>query len=266
MKRLICGVLTLTLMSVLLTACAGSGSAEDPIPETTRPVQTEPITQPPETTQPAMSQSWFRDTPAHQAFREVLRVVHDELYWPESGGIEIDLWDGDEAIEEEKFAVCDVDGDGEDELLISVAGMYEIIYGYDAGTGGVRMEASVFPSVTHYLGVLRVNSSHSHGYAGDVIWPYGVWVYDGEEDVYTQTCSVDAWDKAITDYDPYREIAFPEDIDTEGNGFVYIIGENGEERMVNQADYEAWESALFAQLEPLEIPWQKMTSENIGIG
>lgn len=276
MKRLINGALALTLMASLLSGCAGGKTVEPPDTQAAQPTRTEPVTQSPETvpetTQPEADQGWFRDTPAHQAFREALRMVHDQLYWPEledSGRIE--LWDGDEAIEEEQFAVCDVDGDGEDELLISVAntymaGMCEMIYGYDAETGGVRAEAQVFPSLLHYPGLLRVDSSHNQGYAGETLWPYGVYVYDAETDEYNWTYGVDGWDKTLADYDGYRQMSFPEDIDTEGEGFVYILQDEDGERMMNRADYAAWESALFAQLEPLEIPWQKMTAQNIGIG
>lgn len=265
------GFLSSALITVgaaaLLTACSG-GDPPDPT-VTQILLQTEPVTQAPSPTEGA--QGWYQDTPTHRAFREALRMVHDELSWPELEDLgRIELWDGDKAIEAEQFAVCDVDGDGEEELLISVtntymAGMCQVVYGYDGETDVLRAETITFPAVTYYPGMYRVEASHNHGYAGDVLWPYAVWVYDAEEDLYELSCSVDAWDREITDYDPYREMPFPEDLDPQGTGVVYILTENGQERFLSQSDYQAWEETLFSQLEPLEIPWQPMTEQNIAM-
>ena len=67
----------------------------------------------------------------------------------------------------------------------------------------------------------------------------------------------------ITDYDSYTETPYPDDIDTEHDGYVYLITENGERRFMNRADYEKWEAGIFTNKEPLTIPWQKITTANI---
>ena len=275
MKKYICGFLTLVLTAALLTGCASSGAGAS-VPETTRPDQTETAAQP-ATTQPVQTEAAATTQPeanqnalAYPAFREALATVRDKMYWPEMDGMEIALFEGS-SIEDETFAVYDVDGDGEDELLISVentytAGMCQIIYGYDAGTGGVRVEATMYPGVTYYPGMAQEMAAHSQGYAGDKLWPYAVYRYDAQTDEYKWSCSVDGWDKTLSDYDSYREMAFPDDIDTLGEGYVYIVMDAaGEEKMMNRTDYEAWESALFGNLEPLDIPWQKMTAQNIAL-
>lgn len=206
---------------------------------------------------------------APEAFQKALRQIHDELCWPAlPNGDKIDLWEPG-TIEDETFAVYDVDGDGEDELLVSifntyVAGMCEVIYGYDAKAGGVRVEAWNYVGVTHYPGMLKVDAAHNHGYAGEVMWPYDVLRYDPATDTYQELCSVDAWDKSISDYDSYRNMSFPDDIDTEHEGVVYRIQENGQDRFLSRKDFEAWEAELFAQKEPLNIPWQNITAQNIG--
>ena len=69
--------------------------------------------------------------------------------------------------------------------------------------------------------------------------------------------------KDITDYDSYTETPYPDDIDTEHDGYVYLITENGERRFMNRADYEKWEAGIFTNKEPLTIPWQKITAANI---
>jgi len=257
------------LLAVLLSACAPRAirpTEQQPseMPETA--AQTEPVQ-----TEPAAAGENFWDSPEHMAFQKALIQIHDELLWPElpdAGRIE--LWEPG-TIEDEQFAIFDVDGDGADELLVSIAntytaGMCEVIYGYDVRSGRLRAEAWNYVGVTHYPGMLRVDASHNHGYAGDVLWPYSMLAYEEGTDTYNMVCSVDAWKKEITDYDPYRDMPYPEDIDTEQDGFVYLITENGELKILNRADYETREAELFAGKEPLTVPWQNMTLENIGLG
>ena len=92
---------------------------------------------------------------------------------------------------------------------------------------------------------------------------YVVMNYDEGKDAYEDAFYVDAWSREITDYNPYEEMPYPEDIDTEQDGYVYLITENGQKRILNRADYQKWEAALFAGKEPLTIPWQKITVDNI---
>lgn len=275
MKKFAYGVLTISLAAALLTGCASSGAGAS-VPETARPDQTETVTQPAGTTVPVQTEAATQpketqNALAYQAFREALATVHDKMYWPEMDGVEIELFEGG-SIEDEKFAVYDVDGDGEDELLISVentytAGMCQIVYGYDAETGGVRVELAGYPSMTYYPGMVRQQASHNQGYAGDKLWPYAIYRYDAQADEYKWSCTADGWDKTLSDYDYSREMAFPDDIDTLGEGYVYIVSDSaGDKKFMNRTDYEAWESAMFGSIQPLDIPWQKMTAQNIALG
>lgn len=258
-KRIFAAAIAASLV-ILLAACAPySGSNSDTATQTPSEstLQTEAVTEP-------VSQ----EDSARDAFQRALKTIHDQLTLP---GLpyeqKIELFTPG-TIEDEQFAVMDVDGDGEEELLVSVsntyvAGMCEVIYGYDPQTDDLRVEYQNYVGVTHYPGMLKVDASHNQGYAGDVLWPYVVARYDEEADLYEDIFIVDAWSKAIADYDAYAEMPYPEDIDTEQDGYVYLITENGQERIVSRADYEAWEAQVFAQKEPLTIPWQKITEENI---
>jgi len=210
----------------------------------------------------------FQNNPVRSAFQRTLQTIHDELYWPELPDAgEINLWEPG-TIEDEQFALFDVDGDGQEELLVSVsntstAGMCEIIYGYNPQTDGVRVEAQNYVAVTHYPGILKADASHNQGYAGDILWPYTLQFYQEAKDIYEDAFYVDAWCKAITDYDPYAEMPYPEDVDAEQDCYVYLITGNGQKRILNRADYQKWEAELFTQKEPLTIPWQKITTANI---
>ncbi len=209
------------------------------------------------------------DSPARAAFREALAWIYEQQRWPEPEVEEIHLWEDGGGIEEERFAIFDVDGDGEEELIVAiantyVAGMREVIYGYDHQTGKLRIEANNHIAVTHYPGMLKADLSHNHGKAGYVLWPYYVLEYDAQEDVYREAYFVDAWCKEFGDYDSYYQVSYPEDVDTEQEGYVYLITENGQTVFLNRRDFALWEEELFADLEPLDIPWQNITPENFG--
>ena len=268
MKRHIQIAALALLLAALLCGC---GQRAEPLLESTT-AATEPtaVTQAaPETTPTESAEPQFRwnYTSAHFAFQQALKTIHDQLYLPKLA-TKIDLWEPG-TIEEEKFAVYDVDGDGEQELLVFIsntyiAGMCEVIYGYDSQEDDLFVEMINFPSITHYPSMLKASASHNHGHAGDVMWPYTVMTYNQEKDVYEDAFFVDAWDKNLAEYDSQLEMAYPEDIDTDQDGFVYLITEKEEVKILNKRDFQQWEAALFDGKEPMTIPWRNITAENIG--
>ena len=254
-KRMTAAIAAMT--ALLLCACAQQ-EPTNTIATATPTVQT---AAPAETTTPA-------EDGTRKAFQAALKTIHDDLRWPdmdeETGKIEIFE---PSTVEDEQFAILDVDGDGEEELLVSVsntymAGMRLAVYGYDAASGGLRLETDGFPAVSFYPGMMKMESSHNQGHAGDVLWPYGVLTYDPASDSYQLSCFVDAWDRNLSETD-FEGNPYPTDIDTNNVGHVYLITENDETRTLNQADFEKWESELFAGKEEITIPWQKLTAENI---
>lgn len=113
MRKIILVIMAL-LLAGYLCACAPQGT--HPGEENTAPVTLteETVSQikqiQPETT----AEGQWEDTPARKAFQKVLQTIHDELYWPELPDVgEIDLWEPG-TIEDEEFAVFDVDGDGQE--------------------------------------------------------------------------------------------------------------------------------------------------------
>lgn len=256
------------LAAALLCGCAPQAGQ---MVETTAVTENTAVT---EATQPsadtAQNAFQWQDTPMHNAFRRTLKKIHDELYLPGLTYMDkISLWEPG-TIENETFAVADVDGDGEEELLVGIsntyiAGMCKVVYGYDQEKDDVRQEACTWFSAIFYPGMIRVDASHNHGHAGDVIWPYTIMTYDREKDVYQDAYYVDAWSRELAEYDSLLERDYPQEIDTENDGFVYLITENGETKILNRRDFEKWESDFFAGKEPIAIDWQKMTATNIGL-
>ncbi len=179
---------------------------------------------------------YFDLTPA---FREILSDFIQERQESSGGYTAAD-----------RFAICDVNGDGRDELITQtnaapMAGQAEAVYDEDGNT-----LLSEYPLVTYYdNGYLTAGWSHNHGMAGNTLWPYTLLKYDGDAGKYVKIAAVDGWDKSLRDtYLSYDEtmIPFPEDVDKDGDGFVYyIIEEEGGYAPVygepmDYADYALW--------------------------
>jgi len=202
-------------------------------------------------------------------------------------GTKLDWTDAESAAENE-FAIADVDGDGEEELVLlwtnaSMAGMQGIVFGYR--DGDVYEELSEFPGFTFYgSGTVTVDWSHNQGWAGR-FWPYTLYQYTPEMGDYVQIGAVDAWDRSLFEDDEALSAAFPQEADADGDGLVYYIltGEwyansrtpsdgNLDGRLwgidpVDGPAMEDWLNACTGGTEPVQLPLQKLTEENIaGLG
>lgn len=176
-----------------------------------------------------------------------------------------------------EFALCDVNGDGAEELVVywttvCVAGMRGLVYGY--GDGELQMELSEFPALTFYdNGTLRADWSHNQGWAMD-FWPHTLYRYEPEAGTYAEAGAVDAWDSRR------NPGAFPKDVDADGDGLVYFLlsGNRNWGRItvpeggtyetwtvppVDGAAYEAWRDSLLGGAEEIEPAFQPLTEANI---
>lgn len=175
------------------------------------------------------------------------------------------------------FAIYDIDGDGREELLLdwegsAMATTVEFVWGYDAD--GIHEEAAFFPSARFWdNGIIEGDWSHNQGLAGD-FWPYSVFQYHEQLDVYQEYGSVDAWDKNMTGMDVnYEGELFPSQIDEDGDGIVYYIlpvdwDGSYDIDPVDGAGYEKWRADYLQNGQEIKnIPFQDLNENNIaGLG
>lgn len=263
-------VLTLTLI-----ACGTPGGASSPPPVSETSSSQSPS---------SSSQSHGLDSGASQfpvthvqvqgsamakAYREALEGIYKDHLYPNG-----DLVDSlpDAQMEENYFAIFDVDGDGNTELLYrndnsTMAGMVTNIYGFNEDTKSLYLELSGFVGMTFYdNGIIQVMASHNHGLsAWDGFWPYALYQYDTGGDGYLMMGYADGWDKETFPED-WDGNPFPDDVDQDGDGMIYLLTFGGQEVAATQLDgpdYEKWLNAYIGGASELDVPWQAMTSENI---
>nr|WP_326165857.1 hypothetical protein [uncultured Oscillibacter sp.] len=193
-------------------------------------------------------------------------------------------WTSTEEAAKNEFALADVDGDGEEELIVywtnaCTAGMQGLVYGYNDWSR--HLELSAFPDLTFYEnGTATAGWSHSQGWAGR-FWPFDLYQYAPETGEYLEVGAVDAWDLSATEGDEALSAVFPRDADADGDGLVYYIltGEwYQNDRVapdgqldgrlwgvdpVDGAEMEAWLSSYTGGTDSLELSFRPMTEENI---
>lgn len=173
--------------------------------------------------------------------------------------------------EENYFAVCDIDGDGADELILQYchggsAGHAEAVYGYDSGSGTLKEELMEYPLITYYdNGAAKALWSHNQGLAGESFWPYTVYQYDAASDTYQLIGYADAWDRSLSDTGRNGD-PFPADIDVSGTGTVYYLSLPDSSEASNPVDvteYDAWVDSWQQGAGEIAVPYQALTQENI---
>lgn len=206
---------------------------------------------------------------AHRlAFGKVLWDIYQQGLLPDGSMLD---YTGMEAAGENSFAIMDIDNDGQEELLLfwenaSMAGMLECVFGY--ADGSIYKEQAEFPGQIFYdNGIIEAGWSHNQGPAGE-FWPYNLYRYDAESDIYLFLGGADAWDKRAAE-ESYEGVPFPADIDADGDGIVYYIfpadwnGQYDDIPPVDGADYESWRNTYIDGAKEIQIPYQKLTEENI---
>ena len=206
-----------------------------------------------------------------QKYQSVLTDVIEKHIYPDGTDCG---FNGSDGLSDNKFAVFDVDKDGQKELILcitsaSTAGMREVVYDYDEKKDSLREEYSGFPGGVFYEnGLIEEGLSHNQGMAplGD-FWPYMLHRYQAESDSYQCTFIVDAWEKEYMAQD-YDGNPYPDEIDEEKSGIVYYLMEGGaydpaSAEPVSKSIYEEWRKEQGLGGAGTEIPFLALTEENV---
>jgi len=179
---------------------------------------------------------------ATDSYRDVLySVLNTQKY----GDVQFSVMEGSTKVENNSFAICDINGDGIRELLIKwddtyMAGMEEAVFSKDAqGNVFCKGELGV---INDYYDNGVIKSYASHNQTPSSFWPYGLMRYNPTTQKYELIASVSAWDKSIES--TYEGKTFPDWADTSGTGTVYYItpvgGNYTDTAPVDVTDYNAW--------------------------
>lgn len=266
MKKAICLLLSAAL-GISLIGCA------KPIPEdeqvvTEFTVETQAQESVPSSTLPEPMPT---ETIAQQELERIAAfqaVLQRFLNYTGPEGEEIPHLDDFGPIEENTFGIADVDGDGETELILNLrnmpmAGMITWVCGYDSETGTTYEKLAEFPAVEFYTGGLaELKWSHNQGLAGNSFWPYTLMGYNPSTRHYEAIAHVDAWDKNYSEINAEGK-RFPDSIDTDGAGIVYLVTMNGNDSILSQSGYEQWRANLFGSAELIPVDYQYTNPQNI---
>ena len=242
----------LIAVCLLLSGCAKKPSVETTVPATA------PVTAPSTLSREAARKNRMG------AYREAVENFAYEHVFPDGSAAPVDSAFG--SMEGNYFALDDVDGDGEAELLISftagpMASMVLYICGYDEDTGAVTVKLTEFPAVSFYAGgYLEAQLSHNQGLAGDAVWPYTLYAYKNGS--FESVAFVDAWDRTLAEQDGSGQ-PFPADQDTDGDGIVYLVTQDKTTKVLDKGDYESWRASLLGKDEPLPVTYYSVTRDNI---
>ncbi|MGX8718983.1 MAG: mannan-binding lectin, partial [Desulfovibrio sp.] len=207
------------------------------------------------------------------AFLEAARIFVDGHILPDGTAIDKDDLTGNFSGNE--LAVCDVDGDGQPELLVrfqsgTEASKQEQVCGYDERSGKITVQFTGVPGVEYYSnGCLKQKFSHNQGLGG-AFWPYSFLMLDAEKGGYVAKGSVDAWSLKAFPRSPFEEDKpFPKKVDATGDGFVYFIddegfaGARGLEEPVDTPVYEAWVRHYTGGAGPVKVQWFPADADGI---
>lgn len=164
-----------------------------------------------------------------------------------------------------QFAVCDVDGDGKEELVLLydpgvTAGMAGYVIGYDSESGTAHIQLAEYP-MFEFLANGSLKALDSHNQTDGEMWPYSLYRYLSESDSYEYVGHVHATDRKYLEKHPED---YPAEADVSGTGTVYYVSEDGWGTVpIDEADYLAWLAENRGDSQALEISYLPLTEEAV---
>ena len=262
-KQVLCAALGLALA---LTACAAepAGPASStPAPESAPAVSPTPAPESASPSPAAEAGGLMRvNGGSREAFAAALERLLQEHILPD--GTDAGLLEGYD-MADNRFAVCDVDGDGERELILiyestMVAGRRGYVFSWNGETGELGVQLETSPDLIFYeSGAVQSYALHNQGSAGRDFWPYTLYRYDAYLDAYLEVGGVRAWGREALGN------GYPEEADKSGTGFVYYIAADGgdSDEPLDASVYQAWRYVYVRDSQEIQPEYLALTEENI---
>lgn len=167
-----------------------------------------------------------------------------------------------------QFAICDINNDGKEELLLHLP--YDtcetsghFIYTENIENTGLEDLCSFNEDTVYYeTGFIKEPASYGESLSVNFN-PFDIRMWDAGG--FLDAGRVEAWEKAYMPNDFSGE-AFPDSVDTDGNGTVYFIsGELGidYDNPVDDAEYREYINQFFGDGKEISVPWLELTMENV---
>ena len=246
-------ILTLLLTTLCLLTATGCTQTKETKVEETNKKEPETVKEVEETPQ--------IDIERYQAYITVLENIIENNQWPNGNAVLGDTFFG--PISDNQFAICDVDQDEKEELLVRItntdmAGMIEIVFEYDAATNQVIEQWTTWPGVIYYNnGITHIEASHNHT-EGEAIWPFTLCQYNAQKDTFEYVGGAYCQDREWTFG------TFPDAEDLDGDGVIYYISDsNNEDKSATKEEYDAWLNSYLGDAKKLYIPYERLSFDNI---
>jgi len=219
------------------------------------------------------SLSPVEDSGKRAAYAKILRGVLNGVL-PDGTAADTS-WD----LSANKFTLCDVDGDGSQELVLlystaPMAGMMGYVIDYkpeNAANGGeISIQMTEWPALNFYDNGMVI-AEWSHNQTMSKFWPYTLFAYEPVSDSYYMLASVYAADKKLLE-DMGAQDQYPAEVDKCGAGTVYYLTYQRyseteppvpEEYVLDQKQYDAFLAETLGTARPLDMFYLDLTEENI---
>ncbi len=171
-------------------------------------------------------------------------------------------------MEENEFAIYDIDLDGTEELIIrwsngTMGSIKGIIYGKDSN-GNIYPKLLTTPYLRFYAnGVIEADMANST--LNEDFWTYTLYQYDSSSGTYQETAFVDSWSKKFADVNLDTGEPFPDYVDVSQTGIVYYVRPSGSATSdpMDVTQYENWHSSYISPNSEINLPFRKFTEANI---